>query len=65
MMVYEIGSIAFGIFGVIFIFVSITSKNEIAKAFYMLCFFLSNIVALLCDIVIKLNYKLLCHIITM
>ncbi len=26
MMVYEIGSIAFGIFGVIFIFISITSK---------------------------------------
>ena len=56
MMVYEIGSIAFGIFGVIFIFISITSKNGIDKAFYLLCFFLSNIVALLCDIVIKLNF---------
>lgn len=56
MMVYEIGSIAFGIFSVIFIFISITSKNGIDKAFYILCFFLSNIVALLCDIVIKLNF---------
>lgn len=55
-MVYEIASTAFGIFGVVFIFISITSKNEIAKAFYLLCFFLSNIVALLCDIVIKLNF---------
>lgn len=55
MIIYEIGSIGFGIFGVIFIFVSITSKNGIDKAFYLLCFFLSNIVALLCYIVIKLN----------
>ncbi|WP_297206286.1 group-specific protein [uncultured Brachyspira sp.] len=37
------------------IFISITSRNDIAKAFYLLCFFLSNIAALLCDIVIKLN----------
>ena len=56
MVIYEIGSIGFGIFSVVFIFISITSKNEIAKAFYILCFFLSNIVALLCDIVIKLNF---------
>ena len=58
MIIYEIGSIGFGIFSVVFIFISITSKNEIAKAFYILCFFLSNmnIVALLCDIVIKLNF---------
>ena len=55
MIIYEIGSIAFGIFSVVFIFISITSKNEIDKAFYLLCFFLSNIVALLCYIVIKLN----------
>ncbi|MDA0087603.1 group-specific protein [Brachyspira hyodysenteriae] len=55
MMVYQIGSIGFGIFSVICIFISITSKNDIAKAFYLLCFFLSNIAALLCDIVIKLN----------
>ena len=36
-------------------FICITNKNPIGKAFYLLCFFLSNIAALLCDIVIKLN----------
>ena len=36
-------------------FICITNKNHIGKAFYLLCFFLSNIAALLCDIVIKLN----------
>lgn len=56
MMVYQIGSISLGIFSVICIFISITSKNDIAKAFYLLCFFLSNITALLCDILIKLNF---------
>ena len=55
MIIYQIGSISFGIFGVVCIFISITSRNDIAKAFYLLCFFLSNIAALLCDIVIKLN----------
>ena len=55
MIVYQIGSISFGIFSVICIFISITSKNDISKAFYLLCFFLANIAALLCDIVIKLN----------
>lgn len=55
MIVYQIGSIIFTIFGLMCIYISITSKNEIAKAFYLLCFFLSNIAALLCDIVIKLN----------
>ena len=55
MIIYQTGSICFGIFSVIFIFISITSRNDIAKAFYLICFFLSNIAALLCDIVIKLN----------
>ena len=55
MIVYQIGSISFVIFSVICIFFSITNKNPIGKAFYLLCFFLSNIAALLCDIVIKLN----------
>ena len=55
MIIYQTGSISFGIFSVIFIFISITSRNDIAKAFYLICFFLSNIAALLCDIVIKLN----------
>ncbi|MCZ9892311.1 group-specific protein [Brachyspira hyodysenteriae] len=55
MIVYQIGSISFGIFSVICIFISIANKNIIGKAFYLLCFFLSNITALLCDIVIKLN----------
>ncbi|MEI0525116.1 group-specific protein [Brachyspira murdochii] len=56
MIVYQIGSISFVIFSVICIFISITSKNNIAKAFYLICFFLSNIAALLCDILIKLNF---------
>ena len=43
MIIYQIGSISFGIFGVVCIFISITSRNDIAKAFYLLCFFLSNI----------------------
>ena len=46
---------AWCIIGFMFIFFSITNKNPIGKAFYLLCFFLSNIAALLCDIVIKLN----------
>ena len=56
MIVYQIGSISFGIFSVICIFISITSKNDISKALYFLCFFLSKIADLLCDILIKLNF---------
>ena len=52
---YNLFFIAWHIVGFICIFFSITNKNPIGKAFYLLCFFLSNIAALLCDIVIKLN----------
>ena len=55
MIVYQIGSISFGIFSVICIFISITSKNDIAKAFYLLCFFLSDIIGILFLIADKLN----------
>ncbi|WPC23051.1 MULTISPECIES: group-specific protein [Brachyspira] len=55
-MMYDFFFIAWHILGFIFLIISIVNKNPIGKAFYLLCFFLSNIAALLCDILIKLNF---------
>ncbi|WP_104619380.1 group-specific protein [Brachyspira murdochii] len=55
-MMYNFLSISWHILGFIFLFISIANKNIIGKAFYLLCFFLANIAALLCDILIKLNF---------
>lgn len=55
MIIYQIGSIVFGIFSVICIFISIANKNIIGKAFYLLCFFLSDIIGMLFLIAEKLS----------
>ena len=46
---------AWYIIGFMFIFFSITNKNPIGKAFYLLCFFLSDIIGMLFLIADKLN----------
>lgn len=52
---YNLFFIAWHIIGLIFIFFSITNKNPIGKAFYLMCFFLSDIIGILFLIVHKLN----------
>ena len=46
---------AWCIIGFMFIFFSITNKNPIGKAFYLLCFFLSDIIGMLFLIAEKLS----------
>ncbi len=46
---------AWHIIGFMFIFFSITNKNPIGKAFYLLCFFLSDIIGMLFLIAEKLS----------
>ncbi|WPC36822.1 group-specific protein [Brachyspira hyodysenteriae] len=52
---YNLFFIAWHIVGFICIFFSITNKNPIGKAFYLLCFFLSDIIGILFLIAEKLS----------
>ena len=46
-MMYDFFFIAWHILGFIFLIISIVNKNPIGKAFYLLCFFLSDIIGML------------------
>lgn len=54
-MMYYLFFYAWHIVGFICIFFSITNKNPIGKAFYLLCFFLSDIIGMLFLIAEKLS----------
>lgn len=54
-MMYYFFFVVWQIVGLIFMFISITSKNIIGKAFYLLYFFLSDIIGMLFLIANKLN----------
>ena len=52
---YNLFFIAWHILGFIFLIISIVNKNTIGKAFYLLCFFLSDIIGMLFLIAEKLS----------
>lgn len=52
---YNFFFIAWHIIGFVFMFFSLTNKNPIGKAFFLLCFFFSDIIGILFLIANKLN----------